>query len=54
LYCKRTFVHWYVGIGFNEDIFREARESLKNLIKNNDELSVDSVLDENDESDEND
>jgi tubulin alpha len=26
LYCKRAFVHWYVGFGMEEGEFSEARE----------------------------
>jgi len=31
MYCKRAFVHWFVGEGTSEGIFSECRENLAEL-----------------------
>ena len=33
MYCKRAFVHWFVGLGLDEGFFHEAREDMSILEK---------------------
>ncbi|KAL4436195.1 hypothetical protein ABPG74_018179 [Tetrahymena malaccensis] len=42
LYDKRAFVHWYVGEGMESDEFACAREELQALIRDYEEVSIES------------
>ena len=40
---EKAFVHWYVGEGMGEKVFDEARENMSILVKNYQEIGLDSI-----------
>ncbi len=41
MYRKRAFVHWYVGEGLSEGFFQEAREDVRRLKRDYEEMQAD-------------
>ncbi|KAK5983398.1 Tubulin alpha chain, partial [Trichostrongylus colubriformis] len=49
MYTKRAFVHWYLSEGMEEGEFYEAREDLAALEKDYEEISNETVTEDQDE-----
>ncbi|PIO63524.1 hypothetical protein TELCIR_14876 [Teladorsagia circumcincta] len=49
MYAKRAFVHWYLGEGMEEGEFYEAREDLAALEKDYEEISNETITEDQDD-----
>nr|CDS34225.1 tubulin alphab,neural alfa2 tubulin,alpha tubulin a1 [Hymenolepis microstoma] len=50
MYAKRAFVHWFVGEGMEEGEFAEAEENVSALLRDYEEVGIDSIEEESDET----
>ena len=49
MYSKKAFIHWFTGEGMEQGEFNEAREDLEALVKDYEEIGIETAEGEGEE-----